>query len=137
MAIRIQSGKNNILTNSSNSTVQSVPFKIDADCDAPVRKYFQPFVQKTENNVLTASFRGYPLKGTKIQLPEGYQGMVLHESLKPDFEKLQDRHFFVVNKFEELTFWNWDKIPSKNDVFLKALDWIDIAEALHRPGTEQ
>lgn len=49
MAIHIQSGKNNLDCNLKNSKVQSVPFKIQADCDAPVSTYFEPYVRTVEN----------------------------------------------------------------------------------------
>lgn len=136
MAIHIQSGKNNVDSNLKNSKIQCVPFKIHADCDAPVLNYFEPYVRTTENDVLAASFRGYPLKGKKVDVPEGYVGVVLHESIRPTREK-DERKFYVVNKFKDLIYWNWDRIPSKNDAFLKALDWIDIAEALHSPIDEE
>lgn len=55
--------------------------------------------------------------------------MVLHESIKPSTDK-DERKFYVVNRFKDITYWNWDKIPSKNDPFIKAFDWIDIAEAV-------
>ncbi|XP_030749099.1 ribonuclease H2 subunit C [Sitophilus oryzae] len=135
MAIHIYSGKNHILHKLQNSRVQSIPFKILADCDTPVSKYFEPYI-KSENEILKGSFRGYPLKGKKIDIPEGYVGLVVHESIRPTNEK-DDRKFYVINKFNEFTYWNWDKIPSKNDNFLKAMDWIDIAEVLHSPITEE
>ncbi|XP_050296686.1 uncharacterized protein LOC126736392 isoform X2 [Anthonomus grandis grandis] len=111
MAIHIYSGKNNLDQNFKNSRIQSVPFKIQADCDAPVSSYFEPYVRTTDSDILTASFRGYPLKGKKLDLSEGYVGLVLHESVKPTREK-DERKFHVVNKFNQITYWNWDKIPT-------------------------
>lgn len=146
MAIHIQSGKNKIKAD-LNAKVQSMPFKIQADCDAPVTKYFDSYVKTNENGgkslklkvqvtticsvdvVLTGSFRGYPLKGKVVQNPEGYVGLVLHESVKPATEN-EDRKFFVVHNFDSIVYWNWDKTPSKNDALDQALVWIDIAEAV-------
>ncbi|ENN78342.1 hypothetical protein D910_05313, partial [Dendroctonus ponderosae] len=128
MAIHIHYAKNNIEANLKNSKVQSVPFRIHADCDAPIKSYFEPYVKTNDQEVLTASFRGYPLRGKNIEVPQGYVGVVLHESIKPSTDK-DERKFYVVNRFKEMTYWNWDKIPSKNDPFIKAFDWIDIAEA--------
>ncbi|XP_076264450.1 ribonuclease H2 subunit C [Rhynchophorus ferrugineus] len=135
MAIHIYSGKNNIESKINDSIVQSIPFRIHADCDAPVSQFFQPYV-KLEENLLKGSFRGYPLKGKKLDIPGGYVGVVLHESIRPNNEK-DERKFYVINKFNEVVYWNWDKTPSKNDSFIQALDWIDIAEALHSPITEE
>ncbi|KAG5896067.1 hypothetical protein JTB14_006856, partial [Gonioctena quinquepunctata] len=85
---------------------------------------------------LKASFRGYPLQGKKIELPDEYVGLVLHESVRPETEK-DERKFYIVNKFADITYWNWERKPSKHDAFIKALDWIDIADELHRPVTEE
>ncbi|XP_017781261.1 PREDICTED: uncharacterized protein LOC108566067 [Nicrophorus vespilloides] len=134
MSIRIQSGKRSTATN-LQTKLQSVPFKIHADCDAKVKKYFETYVKEKENH-LTASFRGYPLKGKVIDVPDGYKGLVLHESMKPMTEK-EDRNFYVIHTFDKLTMWNWDKVPSKNDAMIQALDWIDIAEALHSPIVDE
>lgn len=61
--------------------------------------------------------------------PEGYVGMVLHESVKPATEN-EDRKFYVVHNFDSIVYWNYDKTPSKNDALDQALAWIDIAEAV-------
>jgi ribonuclease H2 subunit C len=82
------------------------------------------------------SFRGIPLRGTSVNLPAGYIGVVLHESIAPLYEN-EERKFHVVNKFKSLNYWNWDKIPSQNDKIVQALEWIEIAEALHSPITQE
>lgn len=48
MAIHIQSGKNKIKADLT-AKVQSMPFKLQADCDAHVRMYFDNFVDTDEN----------------------------------------------------------------------------------------
>lgn len=77
----------------------------------------------------TGSFRGYPLRGKKVEIPEGYVGLVLHESIRPSREK-DERKFYIVNNFNNITFWNWDKVPSDNDSITQALQWIDIAQVV-------
>lgn len=77
---------------------------------------------------LIASFRGYPLNGHIVNLPEGYKGLILKETAKP--VSGNERTFHVTHTFQNITYWNWDKIPSKDDAFLSALDWVDIAEAV-------
>ncbi|CAH0546180.1 unnamed protein product [Brassicogethes aeneus] len=135
--IHIQSGKNNIESNKNDSKVHSVPFTIHAECDAQVDKYFETGVKKNqEDGTFTASFRGYPLKGARVELPEGYMGVVLHESIKPETEK-EERKFYVVNNFKSFTYWNWGKIPSQADTIRQALDWLEIAEVLHSPLVEE
>nr|CAH7712545.1 unnamed protein product [Callosobruchus chinensis] len=119
-----------------NSKLQSMPFKVHADCDAKVEQYFNNYVKTTEDNNLKSSFRGYLLMGKEVPIPEGYVGLVLHESIKPSTDK-EERKFRITNTFSNITFWNWDKVPSKNDSITKALEWIDIAEALHSPIMEE
>ncbi|VEN39336.1 unnamed protein product [Callosobruchus maculatus] len=119
-----------------NSKLQSMPFKVHADCDAKVEQYFNNYVKTTEDNNLKSSFRGYPLLGKEVSVPDGYVGLVLHESIKPSTDK-EERKFRITNTFSNITFWNWDKVPSKNDSITKALEWIDIAEALHSPIVEE
>lgn len=80
-------------------------------------------------SVLHNSFRGYPLQGKIYNIPEVYEGLILHESNKTLSEDT-DRNLHLKGAFNKITYWNWDKVPSKNDAFDQALDWIDIAEAV-------
>lgn len=48
MAIHIQSGKNKVQADLT-AKVQSMPFKIHADCDAPVENYFDSNIKTDEN----------------------------------------------------------------------------------------
>lgn len=49
MAIHIENLKNYILSDSDNSKVHSIPFKINADCDAKVTKYFESSIKTDED----------------------------------------------------------------------------------------
>lgn len=69
--------------------------------------------------ILTASFRGRPLQGRKVKLPDGYIGHV-HQKDSVDGRK-----------FDEFTYWNWDQIPKDNDTVVNALQWMKIAQAIH------
>lgn len=72
-----------------------------------------------KNPILTASFRGRPLQGRKVEIPAGYKGHVIID--KPKQSK----------RIDEFTYWNWDELPRDTDVVVKALQWIKIAEAIH------
>ena len=78
---------------------------------------------------LKSSFRGFPLQGKKIPVPKGYTGVTFYEYKKPETEGAE-RNIYATGTFTEFTYWNYDKLPSKNDPFMSALDWIDIAEAV-------
>ncbi|KAF2882573.1 hypothetical protein ILUMI_23590 [Ignelater luminosus] len=136
MAIHIQSGKTKACHN-TQLKIQYMPFKIAADSEANVSSYFDKYVKLKEDSNYNASFRGYPLTGKKIDIPDGYKGVILHERIKPVTDK-DDRNFYVINEFNSFMYWNWDKVPSKNDPILQTIDdWFDIAEALHSPIIEQ
>lgn len=77
---------------------------------------------------MEASFRGHPLRGKVVQLPEGYKGLILEETIQRSDD--QERTLHVKQIFKEITYWNWDRVPTQNDVFLAAMDWIDIASAV-------
>lgn len=134
--IHIQSGKNELKCVRKKIKTQSIPFKLHADCDAQVNNYFNNYVKCGEDSILKTSFRGYPLRGKNIDVPDEYTGLILHESIRPSREK-DERKFYVVGEFSEITYWNWDKSPTLNDPFSQALQWIDIAEALHSPILEE
>jgi len=55
--------------------------------------------------------------------------MTFIENKKSDIES-KDRHLYNAGTFSQFTYWNYDKIPSKNDTLAAALDWIDIAEVV-------
>lgn len=75
-----------------------------------------------KNPILTASFRGRPLQGKKVDLPEGYKGQVIINN--SDKTK-------TIKGFKDFYYWNWDEIPSKDDKVVKALQWIELAKVMH------
>ncbi|XP_052748348.1 ribonuclease H2 subunit C [Galleria mellonella] len=107
-----------------------IPCKVDEDGPANVRRFFEPYICEDENGELSATFRGHLLNGTRMQLPDGYRAIVVTEAKRPLAENA-DRRFQVAGGFKQVMYWNWDKKPSKNDNLVKALDWVDIAEAVH------
>lgn len=64
-----------------------------------------------------------------MKLPENLTGIVLRES-----EKLQiddaERELKFGGKFSKFTYWNYDKNPSDNDAYRKAMHWEKIAGAV-------
>lgn len=49
MAIHLQTGKNTLQVESKEVKIHYLPFKIHADCDAKVDKYFNPYIKKQAN----------------------------------------------------------------------------------------
>lgn len=72
-----------------------------------------------EQPILLASFRGRPLQGRKVKLPDGYTGYMVARN-KTNSER----------SFDEFTYWNWDELPSENDAICKAVRWVNVAKYL-------
>ncbi|XP_059050262.1 ribonuclease H2 subunit C [Achroia grisella] len=131
MSIQVENNlKDTENDNIFNQSVHFMPCKVEEDGPANVRKYFEPYIKEDENGDLSATFRGRQLDGVKMALPDGYRAVVITEAKRPLTENA-DRRFQVAGGFTGMTHWNWDKKPSKNDNLVKALDWVDIAEAIH------
>lgn len=89
--------------------------------------------EENDKKGMKGTFRGYPLEGSVMQLPEGYTGVVLKET-RPNLNSDEDRTMRGVCQFKTFTFWNWDREPSRGDRYQQAMDWVDIASVIH--GTE-
>lgn len=81
--------------------------------------------------ILTASFRGRPLQGRCLKLPEGYTGYVTSKPTK--MLGASARNKVIAKQFDQFTYWNWDQLPDKTDTVPKALGWLDISRAIHDP----
>lgn len=80
-----------------------------------------------------ASLRGKPLTGVKLSMPDGYVG-VLCVSEEDDGSRntVNDSTTAAVTGeiTEQLMYWNWDRIPTREDPLLSALDWVRVSEAI-------
>ncbi|XP_011494425.1 PREDICTED: ribonuclease H2 subunit C [Ceratosolen solmsi marchali] len=123
------------LSETKNPVLHSMPCKIYADDNANVNTYFKSYIKNIDDENFKSSFRGYPLQGKKISVPKGYMGVTFFEYKKPETDETE-RNIYATGTFTEFTYWNYDKIPSKNDALISALDWVDIAEALHSTENE-
>uniref|UniRef100_A0A023F7A2 Putative ribonuclease h1/h2 small subunit n=1 Tax=Triatoma infestans TaxID=30076 RepID=A0A023F7A2_TRIIF len=120
----------NIKSEKTLSNVHSIPCKVHADDSANVSLYFKPVEE--EDGKLISSFRGHPLDGKEIKVPANFRGMIFKELEKERFEG-EDRNLILTNRFDSFNYWNWNKIPTKSDPFISAMDWIDISQAVHDP----
>ncbi|WOL16496.1 ribonuclease H2 subunit C [Canna indica] len=125
--------------------VHLLPCSIKHDGPCPVSHYFKP--KKTDVVVddlfvEEAFFRGRNLQGLTIPLPEGYRGYVLEkkksesgngsETLEGGFSQWVSRA-----EFGNLTYWNHDCLPSSDDSLLRCFHWFSVANALHKPVTQE
>jgi len=146
-------------------TLHLLPFNVKYDGTANVGGYFRPSkitpLSKTNNDtdattynqqllvdgsttppeeLFEATFRGRLLKGQKVQNPDGYVGLLLKEDDK-DYEDNDEKQdcvgWSVVGEFNELTYWNRERMPSKQDYYCKWIEWIKLANAIHKPILRQ
>ncbi|KAL8622935.1 hypothetical protein ACOMHN_027056 [Nucella lapillus] len=112
-----------------------LPCTVNKDGEAKVHNYFETSVREKDDG-LTATFQGRPLNGQVMELPAGYTGVVLREVGSAATED-QDRLLRADQRFTSFTAWNLDKPHSGDDRLSKALQWIDVAKALHQPVDEE
>ncbi|EDW02113.1 uncharacterized protein LOC6559512 [Drosophila grimshawi] len=121
------------LANKRQLELHYLPAKINGDGEcANVDKYFNNYTREASDygtGVLTNALRGYPLLGKREAVPKGYKGVVLQET---DPHQAQ-RQLRLTGTFEEFTYWNYDKVPSKGDGYQQAMTMLQVAEALAAP----
>ncbi|VVB02707.1 unnamed protein product [Arabis nemorensis] len=124
--------------------VHQVPCCIRFDGSAEVSHYFKPKSTEVEIDGVRmeeAHFRGRRLQGATISLPSGYSGFVLGQASnqnangkrKACSSTEENPCWEAKAKFDKMTYWNHDNLPSKDDTFLRSFHWFSIAEALHKP----
>lgn len=109
-----------------SSVCHFLPVSIKHDGPAKVSSYFTPIILEKDNK-LTASFRGKPLVGKKIKIPDNYSGVILEKS------EGGDQNLTVSSTFEELTYWKWDQVPTEDDNIPQAIKSLRIAATIHGP----
>lgn len=114
---------------------------------APVDRYFCPHLKDAANDddvnekndsgigskLWHASMRGKPLTGVQLGMPDGYVGLFCHrgggETDKDENSDLIADHSNG-HVTQQLMYWNWDRVPTREDPLLAALDWVNISEAI-------
>ncbi|XP_058199112.1 uncharacterized protein LOC131314485 isoform X2 [Rhododendron vialii] len=118
---------------------------IKYDGPSSVSHYFKPKSIGIEVDGLKmeeAYFRGRKLQGTTVHLPRGYSGFVIgKESLgkrKASDQSEEISNFWEMKaKFQSITFWNHDSLPSQDDAFVRSFHWLTVTKALHQSVTPE
>lgn len=107
----------------------------DQTLTGPVDRYFCPYEKDATTTigdttaVWRASLRGKPLTGVKLDMPDGYVGVLC--SCDGNRMDRGDPSDLVADRVtERLTYWNWDRVPSREDPLLAAYDWVRVSEAI-------
>ncbi|KAJ5349698.1 hypothetical protein N7541_007425 [Penicillium brevicompactum] len=150
----IQSSK--ATSEKDESTVQYTPNIIPCRVhhDGPVEsldRYWMP-VNDEKDNTQTAHFRGRKLRGRRVALPDGYQGVVaiptdrmLPPTQRPGNEGIEDeteveepvKVLETQGTFDDFVVWGHEAVPAADDTFVKGVEeWLQFADAvcsLNRP----
>ncbi|XP_075902792.1 ribonuclease H2 subunit C [Nelusetta ayraudi] len=111
--------------------VHLMPCEIEHNGPAQVSQYLDA-TTKQHKHEKTVSFRGRGLKGQEVNCPQGYTGIVLKEANKPGSDQ-EDRTVKLSSVFDTLTYWNLETPPTSDDTVVMAMDWPELAEAIHGP----
>ncbi|XP_059162022.1 ribonuclease H2 subunit C-like [Physella acuta] len=135
MATTIDVNSTLSLSDTSKGNCRYIPCRIHFDGKAKVSDFFQKTIcdeSSNGNKELAATFRGRPLNGVEVNLPSGFTGLVLKEHHKRTTED-EERKLIATHSFDKFTHWNLDKQPTSDDLIQRALQWVDISSALHKP----
>ena len=103
----------------TNAKVYSIPFTVQTSSTmtSDIKRHFTDSIQE-ENHQLNSSFRGRPLNGTNLKLPDDYLGVVSNGSK-------------AISSFNQLTYFNLDCPTSDKDSIARSVQWLSLAKALH------
>ncbi|EAL61692.1 hypothetical protein DDB_G0291416 [Dictyostelium discoideum AX4] len=128
--------------------LQRLPFSIGYNGFAKVSNYFQvtdkPATTTTTTTTTTpspddkkylySSFRGIQLIGEKIKIPNGFDGYVFRDE---DEQDNNNRKWEPISKFNELTYWNRETVPSDFDKQIQAFKSLNIQSMVNKEITQE
>ncbi|KAJ5476178.1 Ribonuclease H2subunit C [Penicillium sp. IBT 31633x] len=118
--------------------------------DGPVdslERYWTP-VTDAKDNTKTSHFRGRKLRGRRVALPDGYQGVVasptdrvVPPSRQVDGDGVEDAEaepeepvkiLETQSTFDDFVVFGHEALPAADDMFVKGVEeWIQFADAMH------
>nr|XP_020450739.1 ribonuclease H2 subunit C isoform X2 [Monopterus albus] len=120
------------VSQAQRAPVHLMPCEIEHNGPAQVSQYLTA-TTKDRKYEKTVSFRGRGLKGQELSCPQGYTGLVLKEVVDKPGSDQEDRTVRVSSVFDKVTYWNLETPPNSDDTVVMAMDWPELAEAIHGP----
>ncbi|KAK4574725.1 hypothetical protein LTR86_001566 [Recurvomyces mirabilis] len=145
-------------TNTRNLTPNILPCQIHHNGPVGITKRYwnpQPSSDKTSKS-RTAYFRGRKLQSRTLQIPNGYQGVLLRKTeqlavketarlpqllveseeeddeLEGDDEAGDVKVMEQTGKFHEVVVWEHEAVPEDGDEYVKGIEeWMAFAHAMH------
>ncbi|KAG0499495.1 hypothetical protein HPP92_003756 [Vanilla planifolia] len=120
--------------------VHLLPCVVKHDGPCPISHYFKPRKSDLVCDGLAveeAFFRGRKLQGVTVSIPEGYRGYVLAKKKLTGGSDMEANSWVSNAEFQNITYWNHDGLPSKQDPLTRCFQWFAVADALHEPITKE
>ncbi len=111
--------------NDQSSSIHLLPCSIDFDGTTAVSSYFR-ITKDTLNDELRSHFRGRALRGLKVKLPGGTQGLCVAKALNGETKKVE---WEIIDKFECIHDWQHDNAPDSKHL-TDYFDWFEIAKSV-------
>ncbi|KAJ5169278.1 Ribonuclease H2 subunit C [Penicillium coprophilum] len=138
-----------------DSTLKCIPNIIPCRIhhDGPIDSLDRHWTVKDEkDSTQTTHFRGRKLRGRRVALPEGYQGVVatptdrvLPATQRADSDDAEDAEtepeepvkvMEMQGTFDEFVVWGHEVLPAADDTFVKGVEeWLQFADAMHTTPT--
>ncbi|EGC35365.1 hypothetical protein DICPUDRAFT_21106, partial [Dictyostelium purpureum] len=129
------------------TNIQHLPFNLLYNGFARVSNYLK--VSEKQSSIgnkthLYSAFRGVKLVGEKLEVPEGFQGYIFRDENQDSIEdndhvdnKEHDsapvnKQWEAISKFNDLTYWNRETIPSDFDKPVQALKSLNILAMVNK-----
>ncbi|KAN0029450.1 hypothetical protein ACTA71_007577 [Dictyostelium dimigraforme] len=124
------------------TNLQRLPFSIGYNGFAKVSNYFKVTEKSvptsTDNKKhLYSTFRGIQLIGEKIKIPNGFDGYIFRDENEQDTIDNNNRRWETISKFNELTYWNRETIPSDFDKQIQAFKSLNILSMVNKEVTKE
>ncbi|KAL3476249.1 ribonuclease H2 non-catalytic subunit-domain-containing protein, partial [Aspergillus californicus] len=138
---------------SDNCTPNILPCRIHHD--GPVSsldRYWTPTPDEKDKSLQTAYFRGRKLRGRRVQIPEGYEGIVATHtdrempttiddtSISGEEAELEEPVKILEKQatFDDYVVWGHETIPAADDPFVKGVEeWVKFAETMHTENGQE
>ena len=82
-----------------------------------------------------AQFRVRQLQGRTLALPDGYDGVLLADTLSASISDGEERRWLKKRRFSELVYWKHDDVPLNSDPLSNCMKWARMASVLHADHT--
>ena len=118
----------------TSSAAHFLPCEINYTGPAIVSAYFKPITGK---RCREATFRGRALKGVDLQLPDGYVGAILQDTVQADVADGESRRWMHRGSVNAITLWKHDEVPHEDEAIFKCMRWTALADIIHADHSEE